>query len=331
MPRQCVSDLAPNARVDGVFAVKSKTLSEYKQKPGKFMTLTLADRTGEIAGRIWDGAEEVDARIAAGDVVVVEGRVDEYRGTPQVVVESIAVAEEGSYDLGELVPRSERSTQELELWLQAAVEEVDDPWLRRLLDLFLEDEQFKTRLLNAPGAKSLHHAHVGGLLEHTLSVVHIVRSVCHLYPQMNADLLITGALLHDIGKIEELEGLLAVDYSDEGNFLGHVVLTDRMVCEKLRMIPDFPPHLANLLSHMLLSHHGEREWGAPVVPKTMEACALHYADNMDARLQGFRRVIESGAPNGASWSPYVSSYQRTLYLGPNRVSDEQEGSGGSGQ
>ena len=198
-----------------------------------------------------------------------------------------------------------------------AVEEVADPWLRRLLDLCMEDEGFRTRLLNAPGAKSLHHAHVGGLVEHTLSVVHIVRSVCHLYPQMNADLLITGALLHDIGKTEELEGLLAVDYSDEGNFLGHVVLTDRMVGEKLRMIPDFPPHLANLLCHMLISHHGEREWGAPVVPKTMEACALHYADNLDARLQGFRQVIEAGAANGGSWSPYISSYQRTLYVGPN--------------
>jgi len=319
MPRQFISDLVVNARVDAVFAVKGKTLSDFRKRPGKFLTVTLGDRTGEVAGRVWDGAEELDGKFSVGDVVAIEGRVEEYQGQLQVMVESLTVAEPGTYDLGELTARSEKSREELALWLQAVVEEVSDPWLRALLDRFMEDRELTDRFIDGFGAKSLHHAHVGGLLEHTLSVVHILRSVCELYPQMNKDLLLTGGLLHDIGKVHELQGTLAADYSDEGNFIGHVVLTDRMVNEKLRTIPGFPPHLANLLSHMLLSHHGEREWGAPVVPKTMEACALHYADNLDARLQGFRKVIEAGAAADTSWSPYISSYQRTLYLGPNRV------------
>ena len=316
MEKQFVRDLAPNAKVNSPFAVKDKALAPFKSKPGKFLNVTLCDRTGDIKARVWDNAEEVAGTFSVGDVVTIKGRAEEYRGQLQIIISGIAQAEADSYDPDDLVARAGKSREELLAWLDEAVAEVTDVHLRALLDAFMSDEAFRERFADARGARSLHHAYVGGLLEHTLSVAEILKAVAELHPELNRDLLITGAILHDIGKMEELGGAITVDYTDLGRFVGHTVLGDRMVAEKVAQIEEFPPHLANLLSHMLLSHHGEREWGAPVVPATMEACALHYADNLDARVQGFKQVIEAGAGSGASWSDYHRSYQRAIYLGP---------------
>lgn len=315
MAKQFVSDLAPNAAVDSIFAVKDKSLAAFRNKPGKFLNLTLSDHTGEVKARAWDNAQELAAGFDVGDVVAVEGRVDEYQGQLQVITASIAKVEPGGYDPADLMAHSDKSPQELLSGLDAVVAQVTDPHLRALLDAFVSDADFRECFAAAHGSKSLHHSYAGGLLEHTLCVVEIAKTVAALHPEINRDLLITGSILHDIGKLEELEGAITVTYSDVGHLIGHTVLTDRMVGAKLALIEDFPAELAKLLSHALLSHHGERDWGAPVVPMTMEACALHYADNLDARVQGFKQVIRDAGESSAHWSEYHRSYQRFIYLG----------------
>lgn len=316
MDKQFVRDLAVKAQVASPFVVKSKSLAPFRNKPGRFLNITLGDRTGEIKGRVWDKAEEIAARFEVGDVVAVSGRVDEYQGQLQIIASDVAKAEAGSYDPTDLVERADKSEEELLDWLDSILAEVTNPHLSALLSAFISDEEFKGRFARAHGSKTLHHAYEGGLLEHTLSVLEVLRTVADLHPEIDRDLLLTGGVLHDIGKLEELEGEAAVEYSDVGRFIGHTVITDRMVRKRIRDIEGFPEELANLLSHMLLSHHGEREWGAPVVPMTMEACALHYADNLDARVQGFKRIIRNAGDSPTGWSEFQRPYQRMIYLGP---------------
>ena len=316
MDKQFVSDLAPNVRVASCFAVREKSLAPFRNKPGKFLNLTLMDRTGDVKGRMWDRAEEIAEQFDVGDVVLISGRVDEYQGQLQIIINEVVPATEDQYDPGDLVMRSGRTHEELLEWLDDTVNQVQDPHLKALLEAFTLDEPFRERFAGAHGAKGLHHCYVGGLLEHTLSVVELLKAVAALHPELDLDLLIAGGLLHDVGKLEELDGIISADYTDAGRLLGHTVLGDRMVMARMAQVEDFPRHTADMLSHMLLSHRGERQWGAPVVPATMEACALHYADNMDARVQGFKQVIAAEGGGSAHWSSYHRSYERQIYLGP---------------
>jgi 3'-5' exoribonuclease len=331
MAKLYARDLTPGTGVEQEpFVVKDKSLSPFKNKPGKFLTLTLADCTGEVKARVWDHAEEVAAGFEAGDVVVVSGRAEEYQGQRQLVLSVIRPAEEGTYDPEDLRPGGQRPLAELEAWLDETLAQVGHPFLKALLDGLFGDEGFRARFCAAFGARGIHHSYPGGLLEHTLSVVQILLCVADLHPELNRDLLITGGLLHDVGKLEELAGSLVADYTDEGRLLGHTVLTDRLVSARMAGVPDFPPLLAELLSHMLLSHHGLREYGAPVLPMTLEAIALHHADIMDARVQGFKQVRQSAEGAAGNWSEYIRTYERAIYLGdvPGGVDEGGEGTGG---
>jgi len=327
LEKQFVEDLVENARVNSAFAVKDKSLVAFRSKPGKFLNLVLSDRTGEITARVWDHAEEMAAEFEAGDVVVVKGAVQDYQGQLQLILTQVTPAEPGSYDVEDLIPTAGRSRADLERWLDETVARVENAHLRALLESFFHDPEFRETMATAFGAKSLHHSYAGGLLEHTLSVVQILLGAAEIHPEMDQDRLIAGGLLHDIGKLQELAGVTVADYTDVGKFIGHTVLADRMIQERIGRIEGFDPHLATLLAHMVLSHHGEREWGAPITPATLEACALHYADNLDARVQGFKQVIAAGANSEAEWSEYHRSYQRQIYLGrkePKVVAQEED-------
>jgi 3'-5' exoribonuclease len=316
MAKLYVRDLTPNTQVElEPFVVRDKSLSPFKNKPGKFLTVTLLDCTGEVKARVWDHAEEIAAGFEPGDVVTVSGRAEEYQGQKQLVLSVIRPAEEGSYDPEDLRPGGQRPLAELLQWLDEVLGLVESPPLAALLAGFFGDQAFRERFAAAFGARGIHHSYPGGLLEHTLSVVQILLCVADLHPELDRDLLIVGGLLHDVGKLEELAGSLVADYTDEGRLLGHTVLTDRMVNAKIAEIPGFSTRLAELLSHMLLSHHGEREYGAPVVPMTLEACALHHADIMDARVQGFKQVRQNADGAAGNWSEYNRTYQRAIYLG----------------
>ena len=316
MDKQFVSDLVVNAKVASPFLARDKSLVSFRNREGKFLSVTLGDRTGEIKAVLWDNAEQVAEGFSEGDVVAVRGAVGEYQGKLQIVLSSVEVGVEDTYDPEDMTVRSERTQRELLVWLDETVALVEHPHLRALLDSFFGDPALRRRLVQAHGARSLHHAYVGGLLEHTLSVVRLLLTVAEMHPEMSRDLLVTGGLLHDLGKLDELEGEMAAQYTDLGRFVGHTVITDRLVTARIAQIEGFSDQLANLLTHMLLSHHGEKEWGAPVEPCTMEACALHYADNLDARVQGYKRVIQQGAASDRSWSEFHRSYGREIYLGP---------------
>lgn len=327
MEKQFITDLAPNTRVESTFAVRSSALASFRNKPGQYLNITLADRTGEIVGRAWDNAEALAPVLSSGNIVRVIGRVEEYQGKLQVIVQQAEVCEPREVELPDYIPASKRDPMEMMEEVDAAVEQVADPHLQALLRAFFEDTEFRSRFAQAAGAKALHHSFVSGLLEHTVSVLRILLALNESHPQLDRDLLITGALLHDIGKIEELETSTVIEYTDSGRLLGHTVLTDRMVCERMRGIDGFPPQLSDRLMHMLLSHHGQKEYGAPIVPMTAEACALHYADNLDAHVQYFSHIVEEAAGSGNRWSDYQRLFDRYIYVGDAGTPAEDAGNG----
>ena len=315
MSKPLISELSVGDKVNTAFVVTDISLAPFRNKPGSYLNLTLKDRSGEITARMWDNAEQAAATLQPGQVAMVAGQVEEYQGTPQVIVLGLRPCQPDEYDPAAFVTTSQRSPEEMVAQLQADIAEVANPHLSALLQAIFGDEELLALFTTTPGGKSLHHAYRGGLLEHTLNVVELVKKASELYPRLDRDLLITAGLLHDLGKIYELEGELSYDYSDEGRFLGHVVLTDRMLTDKIAQLPDFPQHLANTLTHTVLSHHGRREWGAPVLPSTPEACALHYADNLDARGQGFQQIIDRERDQPGRWSRYHPYFERSIFVG----------------
>jgi 3'-5' exoribonuclease len=286
--------------------------------------VTLKDRSGSLSARAWDQGEELAARFKAQDVVWVQGRVEEYKGKLQLIIKDIDLAGEGTYDRADLLESTKRDVTELLSRLLGFMAEVREPHLRQLLEAFFGDDALLRSFCEAPGAKALHHSHVGGLLEHTVAVVTILMTVHDLHPELDRDLLIAGGLLHDIGKLQELAMGAAIEYTDRGRLLGHIVLTDRHVREKILQMPEFPRELDDLLNHLLLSHHGQKEYGAPIVPMTPEACALHYADNLDAHVQYFQHTVEQGRDSGSSWTDYQRLFDRYLYIGPSERGPETE-------
>lgn len=328
MARQNVTDLSDGVRVRSTFAVRQKRLVPFRNKPGKWLDLVLADRTGEIPARMWESAEEAARLFEVGDVVAVAGRVEEYQGRLQVIVERIRRCAEDEFDRADFLGSGKvdiaQAVEELMQWVGS----VEQPDLRLLLEAFFGDGDFRARFAECPGSKQLHHAHLGGLLHHTLGVLRILEAVCRVHTELDRDLLIAAGLLHDIGKVEELEIVgTTIEYTDIGRLVGHIVLTDRMVNERIKGLPDFPEELAARLTHVLLSHHGQKEYGAPVLPMTPEACALHYADNLDAHVQYFTEVVQAGPP-GNRWSEYQRLFDRYIYLGGERDRGDEAGSGG---
>ncbi len=315
MSKQMVADLKPGDKVNTPLLVNEKSLRSFRKKPGSFMSLALADRSGTITGVMWDNAEEADGTFQQGEVVMVEGRVEVYRNSPQLIVERVRRCGDDEYDRTDFLAGGNQDSDALLAELHGFINMVQEPHLRALLDHFFADEQFIAAFKVAPGAKALHHSHIGGLLEHTVGVTKILLAVEQCHPQLDLDILITGALLHDIGKLRELSVDIGIDYTDTGRLVGHIVHGDRMVTAAIAQIDGFPQQLADLVCHILLSHHGQREYGAPIEPMTAEACALHYADNLDAHVQYFQQVIDQGAGSGNRWSEYQKLFDRYIYLG----------------
>jgi 3'-5' exoribonuclease len=313
--RQRVAQLEAGEPVRGPFVVASLQLRPFRNREGQYLDLRLSDSTGEVVGRMWEGAEEAAACVTPGRVCLVEGRVEEYRGQLQVVVGTLRPCEEDEYEAADFVRCASRPVEEMVAELFERIEEVGDPHLRALLDSIFAEEEFLERFVRAPGASRLHHACRGGLLEHTLSVVRLALEAARSHPGLHRDLLLTGALLHDLGKVFELEGETHFTYSTAGRFCGHIVLNDRFVTRRLEAIPGFPEDMAYLLTHMLLSHHGALEWGAPVKPKTPEAWALHYADNLDAKVQIVEDIRAQHSEGEALWSDWQRFLEGEVYLG----------------
>jgi len=298
--------------VDSPFLVRDKIMA--MAKTGKpYMTLKLIDRSGEVEARVWDRVDEYAERFERDDFIRVQAKASVYLGKMQLVVQELERLADSDVLLADYMPTSSRSGDEMAAEFESLVASLGDTNLRALMQAFLADAAIMERFRTAPAAKSMHHVFIGGLLEHSLAVAGLVDDVSRRYPGVNRDLLLVGALLHDIGKVGELSYARTFDYTDEGKLIGHIVLGVEMVEEKIRTIPDFPRQLAMLVKHLLLSHHGQYEYGSPKRPKILEAVILNFLDDLDSKINGVQAHIERESVNDNPWTSYHRLYDRYFF------------------
>jgi 3'-5' exoribonuclease len=315
-----VKDLKPGLEVSEFFVLRKKELKEYDGQ--RFLKLELGDRTGRIDAVVWDNLDQLYDKVKAGEIVKVKGWVSTYKEMPQVKVDNIRRAKDEEIDLVDFLPKTERDVNLLYDDFKNIVQTIKNSYLRRLLDLLTKDSSLMEKFKCAPGGKLWHHARVGGLLEHTLKVVAICEQTSEMYDLVDRDLLITGALLHDIGKVNSYSVSGFFDYTDEGRLLGHIVSGDELIDRKIQEMADFPQDLALKLKHLILSHQGQLELASPVVPHTIEAIILHYADELDAQADAFSHIIKTQKTKGKRWSDWVHLINRFIYLGEDEEQEE---------
>lgn len=310
-----VVDLQEGDRFDEVFLVKMAKMGETRAgKP--YMTLTVMDKSGEISGPVWDNADQLHALCVPGQVTQISGVVQSYRDNLQLKINGIQQVTQTEVDLGDYLPASVKSRDEMAADLQKIINSISDPYIKKLLKYFFHKSDWWTKFQVAPAAKGIHHAYIGGLLEHSLSVAQIADFLSGHYEGVNRSLLIAGALLHDIGKLEELTvdaGI--VDYTVRGRLLGHLVIGSEMVASVAARIKDFPEDILEQLQHLVLSHHGRKEFGSPTVPMTVEALVLSFLDDMDAKMNLAEQLRRKMETEEMGWTDYQRSLERFLYLG----------------
>lgn len=310
-----VADLREGDRVDDLFLVKSAKMGETRAgKP--YMVVTVMDKSGELAGPIWDNVEALQAVCVAGEVIRLSGVVQSYREKLQLKFEGVKKAAPDEVELQHFVPSSIRNRDEMADELHTLIRSVGDPFLKKLLTFFFKKSDWWASFQEAPAAKGIHHAYVGGLLEHSLSVARIADFLSGHYQGVDRSLLLAGALLHDIGKLVELtmEGGV-VEYTVPGRLKGHLVIGSEMVGEAAAKIPGFPEAMLAQLQHLILSHHGRQEFGSPAVPMTVEAFILSFLDDLDAKMNITEQLRRKMAGAEMSWTDYQRALERYLYLG----------------
>ena len=291
-----------------------------KTRAGKtYYNVLLMDKTGTAMGKIWDLTPQI-GDFNRQDFIKIDANVTVFQGDIQLNISRVRRSEEGEYDPADYMQVTKKDPQEMFLQILTRIDEVQNPYLKRLLEsYFVEDEAFVNKFMVHPAAKNVHHNFVGGLLEHVSTVMEICCYFGTLYSGVNRDLLIAGALFHDIGKMEELEPMPHNEYSDAGQLLGHIAIGYGMVRDRIRTIEGFPPELEQLLEHMILSHHGELEFGSPKVPSSMEAMILHLADNADAKMKMVEEFVGQDKSEGR-WTAYNRLLARNFY----KMEDETE-------
>ncbi len=309
----CVRDIKSGENIAAPFLVSSSSRKEAKNGP--FWLLELQDVTGSLEARIWSPLSRSFSDIPVGSIVSIEGRTETYRDKVQLVITRLNILdqnERADLDMSRLVPSSRVSAEDMLAEIEGCCQTVLQykPW-RVFVQRVLEDRALRSRLLEAPAARGIHHAWTGGLLEHTLGVVRLCMKMAELYPMLDRQILLVAAIFHDIGKLWEFSGDLAPDYSDEGRLLGHISIGLARLDEPLRAA-GVSPELALHFKHLIASHHGQLEFGSPRLPQTAEAFALHYADNLDAKLTQCQTLLEE-LPSGTSWTSYQKSLDRALF------------------
>jgi 3'-5' exoribonuclease len=308
-----IKDIRAGDLVDDIFVLSEKTMAQ-KRDGNNFLNITVSDKTGNIKGVIWDRVDDISAGIASGDFVQVQGTVSEYKGILQLVVKKMASIPADSVNPSDFLPATRRDIDKMFLRLLKITASMEAEHLKKLFEAFFNDTDFVRKFKNAPAAKKMHHAYIGGLLEHTLSMALLADRIVEHYSGVDRDLLLAGAILHDIGKIREFNYKYSIDYSDEGRLLSHIVIGIMMLDEKLEEIEEFPQDQAVLLRHMIVSHHGTREFGSPEPPKTIEAVLLNYIDEIDSKVNGIRDFMTTEDPN-ESWTSYHRLLGRHFYRG----------------
>lgn len=297
-----IADLEPDQTITSFFVVWEKEV-RLTREGKQFLRLELGDRTGTVEARMWDGFEAAARTISRDDFVKVQARVELYRNEPQLAIDRLRKAEPNEIEPADFFPHTAQDIETLYARLGEFVVGVKNDWLKRLLASVVEDPAIAPKFKRAPAAKSMHHAFLGGLLEHVVSLCGLCRAVAAHYPELDADLLLAGAILHDVGKVEELSYERAFGYTVPGELLGHIVMAVELVRKKTEAIAGFPPELRLLLEHMILSHHGQLEFGSPKPPRFREAVVLHYLDDLDSKLGAIRVALEAKGEGEWSWTP----------------------------
>ena len=308
-----INEIKENDAVDSLFLVKEKSSSVTKAG-NVYLRLKLVDRSGEIEARIWTSVESFAGSFEKDGFVHVTGKAVSFQERLQLNITSIEGVREEEILFSDFFPVTEKDIEEMFRSLVDISRQMKNLHLNQLLQLFWEDEAFVKLFKMAPASKWLHHNYLGGLLEHTLSVVQLALKNAGHYPGLDIDLLITASIFHDLGKVDELSYHRSFDYSDEGRLLGHIVLGMERVEDKIRQLPDFPKELSTLLRHFLLSHHGQYLWGSPKKPMTLEAVMLHFLDDMDAKINGIQQFIKKEVPEGSRWSTYHRMFEQYFYV-----------------
>ncbi len=313
-----VTELSPGDDVSEVFALRTVDLKEIQS--GKMISLELVDRSGRIKGVIWNGTGAQMKILRPGSIIKIEGSVTTYRGANQITVAKIKQCEK--YDPDDFIPRGDISYEDLESRLKKAIDEIkDNDYARLLSHIFSNPEMWKSFLMGV-GGKLWHHNYLGGLAEHSLSMFDLCNDYCKRYAELDRDLILCGAILHDIGKIRSYSLAVAIDYTNEGRLLGHIVIGDEIVREAISEIAPFPEEKAMKIRHLILSHQGELEYASPVVPMMSESMALYTADLLDSKLAAMRRIRKNEDRPGVEWSKFVNLLDRQLYFGSKEEKNE---------
>ena len=313
MKKLFINELSSGLKVDDLFVLSEKNLAQ-KKDGNNFLHLELTDKTGKIKGVVWDNVEDIVNNIKSGDFVRVKGSVSAYRDSLQLVVKSMEFVAEDSVDPADFLPITIHDIEKMFGRLTKITSSIKTDHLKKLFEAFWDDREFADSFKIAPAAKKMHHAYLGGLLEHSFSMALLVEKIASHYSGINQELLLAGAILHDIGKIREFDYRTKIEYSDEGRLLNHIVIGIRMLDEKIAQIKNFPDEDALLLKHMVASHHGIREFGSPEPPKTIEAVLLNYIDEIDSKVNGIRNFIASADKN-ETWTRYHNLLGRHFYTG----------------
>jgi len=300
-----------NKIITSSFVVVSKQVKP-KKTGEPYLALTLGDRTGQVEAKMWDNVEDAIDAFEQDDFLKVKGLLNKYKNRFQITIHKLRRLGESEIDFSDYLPKTTKDIGELWQTLATFVASFQNPHLKALIEAFMADPDIAEAYRNAPAAKTLHHAYIGGLLDHVVSLCRSCDLMCRNYPQINRDLLLTGAFLHDIGKIHELTYNRSFSYTTRGQLLGHMIIELEMLQAKLAQFPDFPQELKILVEHLIISHHGEYEFGSPKLPMFPEALMLHYLDNLDSKMESMRAHFEREAASEGAWTGYNSSLSRPL-------------------
>lgn len=325
-----VSDLVCDTTITSVFLVAGKDVRQ-KRDGDPYLSLLLGDRTGQIEAKMWEGVEEVQSTFERDDFVRVRAQVVSYRDKPQLKIERLRMVAESEVALGDYLPATTADVAAMWSELEARIAAFTNPHLKHLLTAIFTDPDIAARYRRAPAAKALHHAYLGGLLEHVTSLCRLAELVLQNYPFVDRDLLMSGILLHDLGKIDELSYERSFSYTTPGQLLGHMVLVLEILHRKLATLPDFPRPLQTLLEHLIISHHGKYEFGSPKLPMFPEALLLHQLDDMDSKMQAMRSQLQGEPPAEAEWTSYNRSLERPLLRTAQWLQAKPASAGGAGE
>jgi len=307
----CDCSRLENQTITSFFVVAVKQVKS-KKSGELYLSLILADRSGQLQANMWDNVQDAITGFDQDDFVKVKGLIHKYNGRWQMTIHKMRKLGEAEIDYADYLPKTPKDVQQLWQTLCAYIASFENPWLKSLLEEFVRDEAIVAAYKTAPAAKTLHHAFVGGLLDHVVSLFNVCDLAVRNYPQVNRDLLLSGAFLHDIGKLHELAYQRSIAYTTKGQLLGHMIIELEMLHEKIAHLPGFPDELKILLEHMIISHHGQYEFGSPKLPMFPEALMLHYLDDLDSKMESMRAQFEREADLDTPWTSYNPSLARPL-------------------